>query len=146
MSKVLHRADSAVPDLEHLENGQKIVFLPTGGSNLSTWMSRLASLRKREFYLFDREEEPETTNRREAAELIASRPGCCAAVTSKRTVENYLHPAAIKEACGIELAFDDDADVTELLALKLMAQAGESSWYDMPNKRQRRFTRSRRSS
>jgi hypothetical protein len=115
------------------------MFLPTGGSNLNVWVHRLASLHKREFYLFDREQEPETTERRQVIGFINTKPGCAATLTTKRTVENYLHPAAIQEACGIDLAFDDDTDVAGLLALKLMAQRGESSWRDLPYKRQRRL-------
>ena len=93
----------------------------------------------REFYLFDREQEPETSARRQVIEFINARPGCFAALTTKRTVENYLHPLAIREACGIDLIFDDDTDVAGLLALKLMARRGETSWRQLPYKRQRRL-------
>ena len=72
-------------------------------------------------------------------EFINTRPGCFATLTSKRTVENYLHPQAIKEACGIDLAFGDDDDVSGQLALKLMERAGESSWRQLHYKRQRRL-------
>ena len=122
MSRMLHRADPELPDLSQLANDRRITFLPTGGSNLSEWVSRLTCLHKREFYLFDREQEPETSARRQVIEFINTRPGCFATLTTKRTVENYLHPLAIREACGIDLVFDDDTDVAGLLALKLMAR------------------------
>ncbi len=44
------------------------------------------------------------------------RPGCRAVVTSKRTLENYLHPAAIREAGGVEIDFGDDDAVADLIA------------------------------
>ncbi len=139
ISRMLHNADPDLPDLSHLANDRRITFLPTGGSNLNEWVARLVCLHKREVYLFDRELEPETTARRQVIEFINTRPGCYAALTTKRTVENYLHPLAIREACGIDLAFDDDTDVAGLLALKLMARRGETSWRQLPYKRQRRL-------
>lgn len=46
MSRILHRADPELPDLSRLERDRQLVFLPTGGSNLNVWVSRLASLHK----------------------------------------------------------------------------------------------------
>ena len=112
---------------------------PRAAATSTEWVSRLTCLHKREFYLFDREQEPETSARRQVIEFINTRPGCFATLTTKRTVENYLHPLAIREACGIDLVFDDDTDVAGLLALKLMARSGETSWRQLPYKRQRRL-------
>jgi hypothetical protein len=39
-----------------------------------------------------------------------------ARVTSKRSVENYLHSAAIFEASGIQVAFSDEDDLPGLIA------------------------------
>ncbi len=139
MSRMLHRADPELPDLAQLANDRRITFLPTGGSNLSEWVARLVCLHKREVYLFDREQEPETSARGQVVEVINTQPGCFAALTTKRTVENFLHPLAIQEACGIDLTFDDDTDVAGLLALKLMARSGETSWPQLHYKRQRRL-------
>ena len=139
MSQVLRRSDPCLPNLWRLEAMRRIVFMPSCGSNLVTWAARLATLGMREFYLFDREQEPETSQRQRVANSINGRPGCFATLTTKRTVENYLHPHAIREACGIDLTFDDDTDVAGLLALKLMEHTGESSWRQLPYKRQRRL-------
>jgi hypothetical protein len=109
------------------------------GSNLNEWVTRIATLNKRTFYLFDREQEPETSARKYIVEAVNKRVGCSAILTSKRAVENYLHPVAILEACGIDLTFDDDTDVASLLALKMMERSGESSWQQLSSKRQRRL-------
>jgi hypothetical protein len=109
------------------------------GSNLNEWVTRIATLNKRTFYLFDREQEPETSIRKEIVEAVNKRIGCHAVLTSKRAVENYLHPVAILEACNIDLAFDDDTDVASLLALKMMERNGELSWHQLSSKRQRRL-------
>jgi hypothetical protein len=43
LSRMLHRADTEMPDLSRLASDRRITFLPTGGSNLNDWVSRLAS-------------------------------------------------------------------------------------------------------
>ena len=132
ISAILHREDADLPDLAQLTAERRANFLPTCGNNLNEWVSRVVSLRKRAFYLFDREQEPETSERQLIVEGINQRQVFRACLTSKRTVENYLHPLAILDVCGIELAFDDDADVASLLALRMMARSGESSWHNLP--------------
>jgi hypothetical protein len=139
ISAVLHRDSPDLPDLAQLTSQRRAIFLPTGGSNLKEWATRIASLQKRTFYLFDREKEPETSQRKEVVEAVNQRAGCHAVMTSKRAVENFLHPHAILEACGIDLAFDAESDVASLLALRLMTRSGESSWRQLSVKRQRRL-------
>ena len=139
ISSILHRDNADLPDLAQLTAERRAIFLPTGGNNLSEWVSRAISLRKRAFFLFDREQEPETSVRRRVIDAINQCQGCHAFLTSKRAVENYLHPLAIVEVCGIDLPIDDDSDVASLLALKMMARSGQSSWHELPYKRQRRL-------
>jgi hypothetical protein len=74
MSQMLHRSIPGMPNLRQLEHDHLIVFLPSCGSNLKAWVLRLATLNKREFYLFDREQEPETSGRRQTVDLAALRP------------------------------------------------------------------------
>jgi hypothetical protein len=139
MSQVLRRSDTSLSNLCELEAMRRIVFMPSCGNNLANWTGRLATLGLREFYLFDREQEPETSQRQRVADSINSRPGCFATLTTKRTVENYLHQTAIRATCGIDLTFDDNSDVPGLLALKLMERSGQLSWSDLHYKRQRRL-------
>lgn len=96
-------------------------------------------MHKRTFYLLDREQEPETSVRRQIVEAVNTRPGCRAVMTSKRALENYLHPLAIQEVCGIELCFDDDTDVAGVLALQMMMRGGDTAWHKLPYKRQKRL-------
>ena len=91
------------------------------------WVSRLGGLHKRDFYLFDREQEPETTARQKVIEIINTQPGCAGVLTRKRALENYLHPLAIREACGIDLIFDNGTDVASLLARQILARSGRAS-------------------
>ena len=137
MSTLLHQ--DGLPNLGQLEADRAIIVLPTGGSNLKDWAMRIASFHKREFHLYDREQEPETNSRRQIVDSINQQPGCMARLTQKRAMENYLHPLAIFEACGLELTFDDDTDVPGLLALQLAAKSGGVAWRHLPLKSQRRF-------
>jgi len=52
--------------------------------------------------------------RRSTPQVARSR--CHAAITSKRSLENYLHPAAIFEASGICVEFSDEDDLPGLIA------------------------------
>jgi hypothetical protein len=139
ISAILHTDNPDLPDLAQLISERRAIFLPTGGNNLNEWVSRIATLNKRAFFLFDREQEPETSERCRIVETVNQRPGSFAIMTRKRAVENYLHPFAILETCGVDLTFDDNTDVASLLALKMMKRGREGSWCDLSSKRQRRL-------
>jgi hypothetical protein len=116
ISAILHASDRSLPSLVELETRGQVLLMPIGGGDLSAWGTRLAPLQKREFHLYDREQAPETKHRRKLAAAVNERAGCCGVVTSKRSLENYLHPAAIVSADGPRLEIDDDCQVTQLLA------------------------------
>ena len=103
VSTILHRHDAALPDLAELETQRKVLFLPTGGANLKDWVQRIGSLHRPEFHLYDRELEPVTSERRQIINTINQRPDCRAVLTTKRALENYLHPVAIFQACDIDI-------------------------------------------
>ena len=124
ISTILSLQASAVPNLAQMERRQQLVFIPFGGGDLSLWTIRLEALRLPEFHLYDRESGPETEVRQQLARTVNLRPGCQAVVTSKRSLENYLHPEAIREACGVELSFGDDDHVADLIAARLVERQG----------------------
>jgi len=140
ISAVLHAADAKVPDLRAMERDGRIVFLPCGGVDLENWPWRLAPLACREFHLLDRDGPEEAHARREAAALVNLRPGCRAAVTRKRAVENYLHPRAVFEVRGIEIQFSDEDDVADVVASACYAQQGPAmSWELLPLRARKRY-------
>ncbi|HUQ71028.1 MAG TPA: hypothetical protein VM165_15985 [Planctomycetaceae bacterium] len=104
-----------LPDLCRLTAAGHIVWIPAGGGDLRAWTTRLAPLGVAEFHLYDREQEPETTIRQTVVDQIRQRLGCDAALTTKRALENYLHPAAIQAATGITIDFGDHDPVAERL-------------------------------
>lgn len=116
ISRILHRGDASLPDLESLEREGRIVFLPFGGGNVAAWATRLEPLGCPELHLYDRESGTESRHRIAAAERVNARANCQAFVMAKRSVENYIHPRAIELAGGIELQFGDHDPVAELVA------------------------------
>ena len=107
-SRALHTADASVPNLGQLADRSEILLLPVGGSPLAMWSARLAALRLAEFHVYDKETEPETQLRQQIVSQIKARPGCFATLTSKRALENYLHPRAIAEAGGPTITVIND--------------------------------------
>lgn len=133
LAAVLHAADATIPNLaQHVANGN-LVMLPIGGGNLTLWMDRLAPLGCVEFPLNDRESLPETARRQRVIAEINARPNCFAVLTRKRSLENYLHPAAIAAVTDVEMRVDDDRDVvTTILTARAATHPNLSSsaWRD----------------
>lgn len=116
LSRRLSASDPSTLDLQPLIDAGRVVFVPCGGGNLAHWSDRFAPLGCPELHLYDREAPPETKRREQAVEHVACRSGCRAFLTSKRALENYLHPQAIAAAGGGEISFGDDDCVTSVLA------------------------------
>ncbi|MBA2113847.1 hypothetical protein HOV93_10000 [Planctomycetes bacterium FF15] len=60
--------------------------------------------------------------------MINLRPQCRAVLTRKRSLENYLHPAEIREVAPIELTFGDFDPVANLVAKQIY----ENGLHDRP--------------
>jgi putative ATP-dependent endonuclease of OLD family len=143
ISRMLHLDDARLPDLGAWEEAGRLIFVPTAGGDFLSWAIRLAGLGLPEFHLYDREAPPETELRVRAAELVNRRPGCRAAVTNKRALENYLHPAAIREARGLDLAVADRDDMPETAAWELLARRHAHIHWSSLSRRARKRLRDR---
>ena len=135
-SQILHAADADIPDLYQLADQGKVIFLPAGGGDLAAWATRLAPLACPEFFLCDREQFPETELRQRVVDHINIRSRCYAALTKKRSLENYLHPVAIAESLGVTIEINDETPVAELVA---RSQIEPSNWSSMPRRHQQRL-------
>jgi len=95
ISAILAPVEPDIPNLELAERQGKLVFVPLAGSNLELWVTTLAGLNRPEFYLTDRDQAPPSQPKyqQQIAAWIAR--GCTAWATSKRELENYLHPNAV---------------------------------------------------
>ena len=139
ISAILHRADPSVPDLADMERQHVLMFMPSGGSDLSSAF-RLVGFRLPEFHILDRDVPPATESRQRVAAMVNSRPGCRAEITSKRSLENYLHSAAIFEASGISVEFSDEDNVAELVARRAHeAHEGSIPWDHLPVRSRKRL-------
>lgn len=136
ISRVLVTAGRNVPDLEALQLQGKLIFFPLGGSNLALWSSRLSALNRPEFHLCDRDRPPPQQPKYHAymAE-VNGRDRCKAVCTSRRELENYLHPTAILEhyhsnniQITLPTSFADFDDVPELVAERVHLAGGGAAW------------------
>jgi hypothetical protein len=140
ISRLRHAADATLPDLLALEREERLIFVPAGGGDFRPWLLRLGPLGCNEFHLYDREAPPVTEERLLWAARINARPRCQAIVTQKRSLENYLHPAAIAEASGLHLQFGDTDDVAELAASAAFGNRGaDVAWEALPSRARRRL-------
>ena len=60
-------------------------------------------------------------------------------VTSKRASENYLHPAAVLEATGMVVEFDDVSNVPDLLASKVVTLTSATAWTELSRRSRTRL-------
>ena len=97
ISKILHAVDQTVPDLSDAERSRSLVFVPLGGSSMELWAVRLAGFGRPEFYITDRDVAPPAQPK--YSQYITdwnARENCTAFCTTKKELENYIHPDAIK--------------------------------------------------
>ena len=141
ISQLLHSSDSSLPHLANMEQRGELIFIPFGGGHVQAWTQRLAPLRKPELHLYDHELPPETDYRREAAEAVNRRDRCRAVLTGKRSLENYLHPQAVRAAGDIDLEFDDFDPVAEITAKRLhQRRLDEMPWELLTRRARSRMT------
>jgi len=96
VSRILCDAGEDVPDLGQAEDDGRMVFIPSGGSNVELWIARLKNLNIKEYHILDRDHPPDADpHYKMEAEQINALPNAQAVHTSKRELENYLHPAVI---------------------------------------------------
>lgn len=139
ISTMLHAEDPKLPNLAEMERKRELIFLPIGGSDSRPWTFRLASLGCPEFHLYDRDVPPATQLRQQAADIVNARPNCCALLTRKRSLENYLDSSSIFEACGIRVQFSADDNVADLVAQHLyQRQEGHLFWQSLPARNRKR--------
>lgn len=137
---MLRTADRTHPNIEVREANGRLVFVPYGGSDPSSWATRFAPLGVPELHLYDREFWPDTQARYDAARIVNARPCCRAYVTRRPSLECYLHPEAIWQATGIRVAFDPGADVVEAIARARFARLHSSAeWQTLPARSRKRL-------
>ena len=139
ISNVLRSCGRDVPELDRLERIGQIIFFPLGGSNLALWTSRLRHLNRPEYHICDRDNGPPAAPKYAGyVEAVNARDKCRAVSTTKREMENYLHPGAIREAyqeMGHKIVlpkqFEAFDDVPVLVAQAVHDTHGAGDWGDL---------------
>ena len=145
ISGMLHAKDERLPDLEGMERRGELIFIPIGGVGIASWTQRFRPLDLPEFYLLDGELPPETDRRRRILQSLDDRPRSIGRLTSKRSAENYLHPAAIAAICGVEIEFGDLDGVVGLLARAIHQRWNGGTWDRLtPSQRRRRMAKAKK--
>lgn len=134
VSATLAAAEPDIPDLASAEAEGLLVFVPLGGSSLELWITRLQGLNRPEFYLTDRDNPPPQQPKYNQQVTAWIARGCTAWVTSKRELENYLHPSVISAvAPGYTGTGADFDDVPLLFAEAVhLATPGAPAWATVP--------------
>lgn len=140
ISTLLAAAEPDIPDLSKAEKDGLLVFVPLAGSNMELWITTLAGLDRPEFYLTDRDQAPPAQPRyfQHMAQWVAR--GCTAWATSKRELENYLHPSVlVAEAPGYAGTGANDFEDVPLLFAEAIHNAapGAPAWATVPTDRKK---------
>lgn len=151
ISRILRNAGQNVPDFDALEISGELIFFPFGGSNLALWTSRLQPLNRPEYHIYDRDNQPPLPPKyEEFVQRVNARPDCAAVVTSKKEMENFLHPDAVTEAYGangiqIRLGgmFADFDDVPALVAQEVHRATAQTAWPADPDIRAKKESRAK---
>ena len=126
-------------DLSEAKNKGELIFIPMGGSNLQFWVSKLENLNKMEIYIYDRDDANRNRDEEERNKKIFQ--------TSKREMENYIHPKAIVEAYedeNIEITVNleevrDESDIPVLIAEKVHnATSDHENWDKLKEKKKKK--------
>lgn len=132
VSKMLHESgEDDIPDLANAEQDGKLIFIPTGGSNVDLWLTRLANLDIPEFYLMDRDNDPsKPPHYQDKEDRYNQRHNCTAWHTNKRELENYIHKDVIKKEYPNYLGEGDDFEDVPKLFAQAVHESSESdrSW------------------
>ena len=140
ISKLLHRSDASIPDLEASESNGALVFIPLGGSSMELWASRLAGLDRPEIYITDRDQQPPAQPKYQT-HLTAwnLRPGTTGLCTTKRELENYLHPDAVRIVAPTFPNSILDFDDVPLMTAEALHRADPQAppWDEVPAERKK---------
>ena len=130
VSAILAATEQDIPDLAAAEASGDLVFVPLGGSSLELWITRLQGLNRPEFYLTDRDNPPPQQPKYHRQVTAWTARGCTAWVTSKRELENYLHPSTIAAVAPGYTGTGADFDDVPLLFAEAVALAapGSPAW------------------
>jgi len=116
ISHTLHQSDSNLPNLSC---DPRFAIIPMKGGNLRDVVNLhiFKNFHKPEFHIYDRDDT--NTYEKKVEEVNKRGDGSKAVQTSKRTMENYIHSAAIARITGAVIETTDNNDVVTCLCGKI---------------------------
>lgn len=118
LSRALHAADRNLPNLE---TDPRVAFVLLGGSTLKHWVAAhyLRRLNRPEVHIYD----SDVASYAESINAVNQRKdGSWGVLTAEHEIECYLHPDAIREAFGVDVAVADQPDAAGKAVPKLFAE------------------------
>ncbi|GIU21579.1 ATP-binding protein [Shewanella schlegeliana] len=115
LSRNLLAEGIGIPDLN---DDPRVVMIPLGGDTLRDWVNShyLKNLGKPEVHIYDRDMDVPPKYKVTADAVNARGDASQAFITTKRELENYISPRAIKAIFGVDIDIDDDMDVPTALS------------------------------
>jgi putative ATP-dependent endonuclease of OLD family len=116
------------PTVICIETDMRVAVVIVGGGNLLHWVNKqyLQRLGCKEVHVYDRDDAVNPKYQPYVNELNIRAPDVWATLTTKRELENYLHPHAVNSALGISVAFTDECDVPQIVASALGCKEGKA--------------------
>jgi putative ATP-dependent endonuclease of OLD family len=102
----------------NLNSDKRFAFVPLGGGTLQQWVSEryLRGFRRPEFHIYDND----VAKYQDAVlEVNGRNDGSSARLTSRREMENYLHPDVIEAALGVVVSFGSSDDVPLIVSTEI---------------------------
>lgn len=119
LKRLSHTISQKNKEIVDLSSSEEIIFIISGGSTLKYWVQNqyLKTLGIPEWHLVDRDEKIPPSYEKWCIKVNSRGDGSKAFMTTKREMENYIHPRAIKEYFELEeeLTFDDMSDVPKMI-------------------------------
>ena len=134
VSRILHRMDAEIPDLS---SEARVILFFLSGSTLQYWVANhyLEDFRRPEIHLYDRGTQEPPQYQHQVNEINGRNDGSYACLTTKREMENYLHPEAIKDALDVDVAFGDEDSVPEVVARAFHEKSdSQKAWAELDEK------------
>jgi putative ATP-dependent endonuclease of OLD family len=119
LSKALNSDGTVVVDLS---SDKRFAFVPLGGGTLQQWVSEryLRGFGRPEFHIYDND----VAKYQDAVDEVNGRSdGSSARLTTRREMENYLHPDAIESALGVAISFGFGDDVPLIVSTEIKTDA-----------------------
>jgi putative ATP-dependent endonuclease of the OLD family len=117
-------------DLPNLSTETRVAVFPLGGGTLKDWVTQdyLRGLETPQYHIYDLDD-PANPQYQSAIDIVRARGGDnWGELTTKKELENYLHPSSIQTEFGFPIVFGDMDDVPEIVAMTLHNAESPNPW------------------